>query len=565
MQRSTPAGRQATAFAVAAVALLAGGCDFQPFDPSELSYSLSENPVRNTVERLGTLDEEWGEGAGEAAQAQLLGTLEGLFGTPAAPRYAITEHLSDLEVDPNFGENELSDAQYDALMLENRSRRFELQLQELAAGRYASVPEPDHAQDLWARWRSEYLPALLENPDALYDEEEGITWKQAAVDLFTNHYPTLRESAELYRVQCLHCHGVEGGGNGPTSPFLSPRPRDYRQGVFKWVAVDRNKPPRREDLMNILRQGVTFTAMPSFARFTEGELQGLVDYVRLLAMRGQVEWLLALETLDSAGTLPPDAVVETYDGIWDSWLAAGDGYVYFDGDVPHPSEMTPERVARGKALFRGNVANCYTCHGVFGRGDGESVFELKAVEGVEQEVPVTFTTLEALPAYDHVVVLTEPDAPHAPLDLSLTIDGRAVARTLGSEELAALTAGEAVAIGPDHRVRLENGWKLHLLSASGEPIVRRGPKLEKVVRLDEWGNVSQPRNFQQAVFRGGGRPIDLYRRVKYGIGGTIMPAADASLSSDDLWNIVYYVYSITEKADVARIQERQAVASAGGH
>ena len=89
-----------------------------------------------------------------------------------------------------------------------------------------------------------------------------------------------------------------------------------------------------------------------------------------------------------------------------------------------------------------------------------------------------------------------------------------------------------------------------------------------VRRKDEWGNDSDPRNFHLGIFRGGNRPIDLFRRVKYGISGTIMPAADASLSDDDLWAIVYYVLDIAETHDVNRVLERRAAIAAahgGGH
>lgn len=549
------------------LSFLLTACDFQPYAPSDMEFGLSENPMRNSVEKLAELDEVWGAGAGEAAQAQVLGALEGLFGTPQAPRYALTEYMvDDLEIDPNFaGDVELSEAAWDAVVTDNRTRRFKLQIELIEAGRYDEVAVPGHARDLEARWEAEYLPALLEDPTAMWDEEEGLSWHDAAVELFENHYPTLRESAELYRQQCLHCHGVEGGGDGPTSPFLDPPPRDYRQGVFKWVSVDRNKPPRRSDLLRILREGVNFTAMPNFERFSRGELEGLVDYVRLLSMRGQAEWFMALEAVDSdGGTLPPDAVTGIYNDLWDSWIGAEEGYVYFDGAIPHPADMTPERLARGRDLFRGNVANCYTCHGVFGRGDGESKFEYVAAldedgNGIEEEAPVIFTTLDVLDDYDHVVVLTEAGSPGAPLAMTIPVEGKNIKKTLSADDLAALRKRQQVDVGGGHKIRLEHGWKVHLLTETGEPVVRKQAKLEPVVRPDEWGNDSKPRNIQQTIFRGGNRPIDLYRRIKYGIGGTIMPAADAQLSDDDLWNIVYYVYWLAEMNDVARIQERRLV------
>ena len=39
---------------------------------------------------------------------------------------------------------------------------------------------------------------------------------------------TLAEGSKLYRQHCLHCHGLEGNGRGPTGYWVNPPPRDYR-------------------------------------------------------------------------------------------------------------------------------------------------------------------------------------------------------------------------------------------------------------------------------------------------------------------------------------------------
>src|SRR4029077_19002636 len=69
--------------------------------------------------------------------------------------------------------------------------------------------------------------------------------------------------------------------------------RDYRQGLFKFMSVDQTagpKPPRRDDLVRVLHQGVEGTAMPSFALLPAADLQDLVSYVIHLSMRGKVEF-----------------------------------------------------------------------------------------------------------------------------------------------------------------------------------------------------------------------------------------------------------------------------------
>jgi mono/diheme cytochrome c family protein len=196
--------------------------------------------------------------------------------------------------------------------------------------------------------------------------------------MFAEYYPSLIDSAELYRQQCLHCHGVEGGGDGPTAgtperPFLDPLPRDYRRGVFKYTAVKDKARPRRDDLYVVLDQGIYGTAMPSFRRFSIAERQGLVDYVRLLAVRGEVEHQLVLALLDDT-PLTPALVSETFADVWDKWQEADGKFVAFEGEIPAP---TPEMLARGRELYMdATTGNCFSCHGDQGLGDGVAAWKV---------------------------------------------------------------------------------------------------------------------------------------------------------------------------------------------
>ena len=62
---------------------------------------------------------------------------------------------------------------------------------------------------------------------------------------------------------------------------------------------------------------------------------------------------------------------------------------------------------------------------------------------------------------------------------------------------------------------------------------------------------------RDGVFRGGGQPEDIFRRIVQGIDGTPMPAIvlkpeDAppnakGLTSDDVWHLVDYVFSLPQE------------------
>jgi mono/diheme cytochrome c family protein len=60
---------------------------------------------------------------------------------------------------------------------------------------------------------------------------------------------------------------------------------------------------------------------------------------------------------------------------------------------------------------------------------------------------------------------------------------------------------------------------------------------------DDWNNPVRPRDLTQGVFRGGRRPIDVYRRIRAGIKGTPMPAF-STLTDEEVWDIVNYVLDV---------------------
>ena len=67
--------------------------------------------------------------------------------------------------------------------------------------------------------------------------------------------------------------------------------------------------------------------------------------------------------------------------------------------------------------------------------------------------------------------------------------------------------------------------------------------------FDEWGEDITPRNLTTGIFRGGRRPIDIYRRITTGIRGTPMPAIPDILTEEDRWALVHYVLSLSERHD----------------
>lgn len=330
----------------------------------------------------------------------------------------------------------------------------------------------------------------------------------------------------VYMKNCTHCHGVTGDGQGPTAKYLYPRPRDYRLGIFKFTSTLPSERASRDDLLRIVKNGIPGTYMPSFLLMKDDEAAAVVEYVRWLAMRGELEKKLGDELSDFnepsirsearqaqeeyaaavkrkekpekpltesqllakqketfeteyAKNEFPGVIDETADALAETWKNA---------DVPDSLivpqlarvEDTPESRLRGRVLYMSNRTKCYTCHGPLGRGDGGAAEDFWPIPG--SQPPKNYP---------------------------------------------------------------QRG--LH----------------------DQWGHRLQPRDLTRGQYRGGRRPLDLYRRVFAGIKGTPMPAFGGTVLKDaEIWDLVNYVMSIpfeTQPLVSPHTPEMAAAAPPAGH
>jgi mono/diheme cytochrome c family protein len=273
---------------------------------------------------------------------------------------------------------------------------------------------------------------------------------KSAVDakIIRSNADGLATGAKLYRHWCMHCHGLSGDGNGPTAPFLTPKPRDYRNGVFKFTStagLPNRMKPTRDDLMYTLLNGAPGTSMPSFRIFYdesnyEGNLDAVLDYVILLSMRGETERAAVGTSTAFGDPISTEMVLEEAEGVAKSWVAANEKVV--SPTKPKPA-ADPESIARGRQLYL-TKGECAKCHGPLARGDG---------------------------------------------------------------------------------------WDLD-------------PNPDPTKNKDDWGSPAKPLDLTLGVYHGGGRPIDLFRRIHDGVKGTPMAAQSVNLKEEEIWDLVNYVRSI---------------------
>lgn len=226
---------------------------------------------------------------------------------------------------------------------------------------------------------------------------------------FIDRGAVLKSGRVLYMRHCSHCHGTSGDGQGPTSQYLNPRPRDYRHGVFKFTSTNDLSKVSREDLKRVLKYGIPGTYMPSFLLLKEDELHALVEYVRFLALRGEYERKLvnelagdySQEALRSRvkGGEEKSAIVEELttflaedlkdsastlgDDLNEQWSAADTEEALIVPSVARVPD-SPESRRRGRELFLSKTLNCADCHGMDGDGNGPQTiaFEKNPITGV---------------------------------------------------------------------------------------------------------------------------------------------------------------------------------------
>ena len=84
---------------------------------------------------------------------------------------------------------------------------------------------------------------------------------------------------ELYKANCVACHGESGKGDGPGAGVLKPPPRDHTDRAYMSTLSD-------EEIGNIIRMGGAVKGkplMPSHPQINGNDLTSLVAYVRSLS------------------------------------------------------------------------------------------------------------------------------------------------------------------------------------------------------------------------------------------------------------------------------------------
>ncbi len=298
------------------------------------------------------------------------------------------------------------------------------------------------------------------------------------------------EQRGLYREHCVHCHGITGDGAGPTALTLNPYPRDFRMGRFKYKSTPLRTPPTDADLERVLRHGIPGTAMPAFATLPEQDIKALIDYVKYLSIRGEFERLLISEL----GALDGEPLIEIPKEAT-------------NGEAP-VSDALSDRIFElcGDKLSDGIIARWMD------RDD--SITEVS-------EVPEALIAGSG-EAFENMVV---------------------AGQILFAGKAACMQCHGPTGLG-DGLVGNYDDWTNDWLKNTPDVDVNRPQSYQEFLDLGAFPpRPILPRNLHYGVYRGGGDPADLYRRIYDGIEGTPMPSS-RTLTPEEIWSVVAYLRSL---------------------
>lgn len=149
----------------------------------------------------------------------------------------------------------------------------------------------------------------------------------------------------VYERNCIACHGRYGDGRGEMGKELSPPPRSFNRGRFKYQSTPPGFLPTDGDLERTIRGGLVDSSMPMFKHLSDSEVSAVIEYVKSFSPR----WRYATNyARPMEPPLSPD------------WFQK-------------PS-LVSAHASKGAVWF---AAACASCHGADGSGNGPSAGDLK--------------------------------------------------------------------------------------------------------------------------------------------------------------------------------------------
>jgi mono/diheme cytochrome c family protein len=236
-----------------------------------------------------------------------------------------------------------------------------------------------------ARFMQPESPAKAEQPNEDQYSEEQPDKQQATVeqpDMQSDAHP----GRQIYKDHCAVCHGEKGNGSTWTKTGLNPPPRNFTSAESR----EQLSPERMVTSVTYGRPGTAM--MPFNTRLSKQQIASVVDYIRTTFMQGAQDDNGATAMADDYTGMP---------GFGHSPHAAGPATDQSPGQTP-PGQSSPHQSSPHQSVSAGPAtsaatsatpvdmslplphglvgdpekggefysANCFTCHGLQGNGQG---------------------------------------------------------------------------------------------------------------------------------------------------------------------------------------------------
>ena len=170
---------------------------------------------------------------------------------------------------------------------------------------------------------------------------------------------------QIYAQNCSVCHGDQGAGANWGQDSMNPPPRDF-------TTAQAGQELSRERMLIAVTYGRPGTAMQAFGKqLSDADIAAVVDYIRDAFMQAGPTIAKADEpraAQHAHGGQEPDHHADAQAGSAHAHAAG-----YADMAAPFPDGLIGD-VKAGKAFY---LANCATCHGRDGDGDGPRAYFIR--------------------------------------------------------------------------------------------------------------------------------------------------------------------------------------------
>lgn len=229
-------------------------------------------------------------------------------------------------------------------------------------------------------------------------------------------------------------------------------------------------------------------------------------------------------------------------------FVAGPGWAQPQSTLPSAQEL-----ALGRHVYD---QNCAICHGQDGAGNGpaarfvnpkprdftKGIFKFRSTADLPTDDDLLRTITRGVPGS------LMPSFEYLPPEDRRAVVGyvKSLSNAFRGPSPKPVTLPEPP---PESPSLLEKGAKLYvkLACTACHGSEGRGDGPAAASLADSWGNSIQPYNFTNPLemMPGGSSVEDIYRTLKYGIGGTPMPSL-AAMPDEGLWAEAYYVRSLAQ-------------------